>query len=85
VTEAASTAQRVPRRKLLSERFPSYTPAMLALRLGFTVAVMAVVVWLLLVGRFAEAILLVVVAVWLRRAVESGRVARLGGRLAKSS
>jgi hypothetical protein len=58
---------------------------MLALRAGFTVAVMALVVWLMLVGRFPEAILVVVVTIWLRRTVESGRFARLAGSLAKSS
>ena len=40
-------------------------------RIAFTVAVMTGVVALLLAGRFAEAGLVVFLAVWLRRSVEA--------------
>ena len=48
-----------------------------ALRILFTAVVMALVVWALLRGRPAEAVLLVVVAMALRRAAESGGLTRL--------
>jgi hypothetical protein len=54
---------------------------MLGLRIGFTAAVMAVVVWLLLTGRPLGALLIVpVVAIWARRSAESGRLMRLAKR-----
>jgi hypothetical protein len=53
---------------------------MLALRFAFTAAVMAGVVWLLLAGRPGEAILAVVVAVWVRRTAEAGRFEALRER-----
>ena len=58
---------------------------MLALRTAFTASVMALVVWLLLDGRFAEAILAVVVAVWLRSTAETGRLSRFARRNARPS
>jgi hypothetical protein len=49
----------------------------MALRLAFTAVVMVVVVWLLLTGRPLGGLLLVpLVAVWIRRAAESGRFSR---------
>jgi ethanolamine transporter EutH len=53
----------------------------LALRTAFTAAVMAGVVWLLLAGRFAEALFAVVVAVWLRRSAEAGSLRAFRERL----
>ncbi len=51
---------------------------MLGLRIGFTVAVMAVVVWLLLTGRPLGGLLIVpLVAIWVRRSAESGRFGKL--------
>lgn len=48
---------------------------MLAVRLGFTVAVMALAVWLALGGHpFGGLLLVPLAAVWIRRAVESGRL-----------
>jgi len=59
--------------------------SVLALRLVYTVAVMALVVWLLRHGNPVGGLLLVpAAAVWLRREAESGRltdsVRRLAGR-----
>jgi hypothetical protein len=56
---------------------------MLALRLAFTTAVMALVVWLLLAGRVGEELFVVVLAVWLQRTAETGRIAALAGRIAR--
>ena len=70
---------------LAAQPLPSYDRGMLALRAAFTVAVMALVVWLLLDGRFGDAALVVILAAWLRRAVESGRPTRLAGRFARPS
>lgn len=59
---------------------------MLGLRIAFTVAVMAVVVWLLLTGRPLGGLLIVpLVAIWVRRAAESGRLTRFSKRFAKPS
>ena len=59
---------------------------MLGLRIGFTVAVMAVAVWLLLTGRPLGGLLIVpLAAIWLRRAAESGRLTSFGRRFAKNS
>ena len=59
---------------------------MLALRIGFTVAVMAVVVWLLLTGKPLGALLIVpLLAIWIRRGAESGRLTGFFRRFAKSS
>ena len=45
------------------------------LRIGFTGAVMALAVWLALAGHpFGGLVLVPVAAVWIRRAVESGRL-----------
>jgi ethanolamine transporter EutH len=50
---------------------------MVLLRLGFTAAVMAGVVWLLMTGRPLGGLLfLPFVAIWLRRKAESGQVTR---------
>lgn len=51
-----------------------------AARIVFTVAVMTVVVWLLRDGLPLGAVVVVLAAVWARRAVESGRPLRLVGR-----
>jgi Flp pilus assembly protein TadB len=59
---------------------------MLALRVGFTAAVMALIVWLLLTGRPLGGLLIVpLLAIWVRRAIESGRLARFSNRFAKPS
>jgi Flp pilus assembly protein TadB len=59
---------------------------MLGLRIGFTVAVMAVAVWLLLTGRPLGGLLIVpLVAIWLRRAAESGRLTRFSQRFTTPS
>ena len=59
---------------------------MLGLRIGFTVAVMAVVVWLLLTGKPLGALLIVpLLAIWIRRAAESGRLTRFSKHFAKPS
>jgi hypothetical protein len=48
---------------------------MLALRIAFTVVVMAIVVWLLSTGNPLGGLLFVpLLAVWLRRAVETRRL-----------
>ena len=58
----------------------------LSLRVGYTAAVMAVVVWLLLTGRPLGGLLIVpLVAIWGRRAAESGRLMRFAKRIAKPS
>jgi Flp pilus assembly protein TadB len=59
---------------------------MLALRIGFTVAVLAVVVWLLSTGRPLGGLLIVpIIAVWIRRSAESGRLTRFGKGSARPS
>ncbi|MGH3005415.1 MAG: hypothetical protein ACRDOS_05840 [Gaiellaceae bacterium] len=58
---------------------------MLALRGAFAVAVMAIVVWLLLSGQPLGALVVVIAAISLRRAAESGRLARFANRAAKRS
>ena len=51
---------------------------MLLLRIGFTAAVMTGVVWLLLAGKpLGGLLLLPALAIWLRRAAESGRLTGL--------
>jgi hypothetical protein len=58
---------------------------MLALRIGFTAAVMAVVVWLLSTGRPLGGLLIVpLLAIWIRRAAESERLMRFAKRVVKS-
>jgi len=50
----------------------------LLLRLGFTVVVLAGVVWLLRSGQpLGALVILPLVAIWLRRQAESGRLARV--------
>jgi hypothetical protein len=57
----------------------------LVLRIGFTVAVMTMVVWLLATGTALGGLLIVpALAVWVRRAAETGRLARLARRFAPS-
>jgi Flp pilus assembly protein TadB len=59
---------------------------MLALRVGFTVVVMAVVVWLLITGRPLGGLLIVpLLAIWVRRAAESGRLTRFAKHFVKPS
>jgi hypothetical protein len=58
---------------------------MLLLRIGFTVVVMAVVLWLLSTGRPLGGLLIIpALAIWIRRAAESGRLTRYAKRLGKS-
>jgi hypothetical protein len=55
---------------------------MLAARAVFSVAVLALMVWLLLDGKPLGGLLLVpLAAIWLRDAAESGRLARMRRRL----
>jgi hypothetical protein len=57
-----------------------------ALRIGFTIAVMALVVWLLAAGMPLGGLVIVpLLAVWLRHAAESGRLTRLVRRLRGAS
>jgi hypothetical protein len=59
---------------------------MLLLRLVFTSAVMVVVVWLVATGRPLVGLVLVpLLALWLLRAAESGRLTRFARRLPKPS
>jgi hypothetical protein len=58
---------------------------MLALRGVFALAVMALVVWLLLSGHPLGALIVVIAAISVRRAAESGRLARWVNRLAEPS
>jgi hypothetical protein len=54
---------------------------MLALRFGFTIAVMPLVIWLLSTGRPLAGLLIVpIIAVWVRHAAESGRLLQLAKR-----
>jgi hypothetical protein len=47
----------------------------LALRIGFTLAATAVVVWLLSTGNPLGGLVIVpIIAIWIRRAAESGRL-----------
>jgi Flp pilus assembly protein TadB len=58
---------------------------MIALRIAFTVAVMAIVVWLSSTGHPIGGLLIVpFFAVWVRRAAETGRLARFARRFARS-
>jgi hypothetical protein len=57
---------------------------MLLVRLAFTAIVMVVVIWLLSTGKpFGGLVLVPLVAIWLRRAAESGRLSRVVLRLPK--
>jgi ethanolamine transporter EutH len=59
---------------------------MLGLRIAFTAAVMAVCVWLLLTGRPLGGLLIIpVLAIWVRRRAESGRLTGLSRRFGKAS
>ena len=59
---------------------------MLGLRIAFTAVVMALVVWLLLTGKPLGALLIVpVLAIWIRRAAESGRLHRFSRYFANPS
>ena len=58
----------------------------LALRFGFTIAVMAVVIWLASNGQPVGGLVIVpLAAVRLRHAAEAGRLQRFAGRFASSS
>jgi hypothetical protein len=49
----------------------------LAARIGFTVVVLALVVWLLATGKPLGGLLIIpLVAIWLRRAAERGKLGR---------
>jgi hypothetical protein len=57
-----------------------------ALRIAFTIAVMALVVWLLTAGMPLGGLVIVpLLAVWVRHAAESGRLTRLARRLRGAS
>jgi hypothetical protein len=91
VTEALSAANALPHVGLV-EALGCAKPCwldsvvMLGLRIAFTVAVMAVVVWLLLTGKPLGALLIVpLLAIWVRRAAESGRLHRFSRYFAKPS
>ena len=58
---------------------------MFALRAAYAVAVTAVAVWLLLEGLPLGAIVVVMLGIWSRRTVESGRVERFDSRFARPS
>jgi hypothetical protein len=60
---------------------------MLAFRLAaFTGAVMVLVLWLASTGRpFGGLVIVPIVAIWLRRAAESGRLTRFARRLVRLS
>jgi hypothetical protein len=48
---------------------------MLALRVGFTVAAVAIMLWLLSTGRPLGGLIIVpILAIWIRRAAESGQL-----------
>jgi len=56
---------------------------MLALRVAFTVAATAVCLWLLSTGKPLGGLVIVpALAVWIRRAAETGRLTRFARRLA---
>lgn len=58
----------------------------LGLRIAFTAVVMAVVVWLFLTGKPLGGLLIVpLIAIWVRRSAESGRLRRFANRFAKPS
>ena len=59
---------------------------MLGLRLVFTAVVLVLVAWLLLDGKpLGGLLLLPLLAIWIRRSAESGRLARFARRLARSA
>jgi hypothetical protein len=58
---------------------------MLARRAAFALGVMALVVWLLLSGQPLGALAVVLAAILLRQAAESGRLARFADRFARPS
>jgi hypothetical protein len=59
---------------------------MLGLRIAFTIAVMAIVVWLLSTGKPLGGLLIVpLIAIWLRHAAETGRLSRFASRFARPS
>jgi hypothetical protein len=51
----------------------------------FALAVMAIVVWLLLSGHPVGALVTVIAAIAIRRAAQSGRLARFANRIARPS
>lgn len=59
---------------------------MLALRIAFTAAAMALCVWLLVTGKPLGGLLIVpLLAIWIRRRAESGRLTRFSRRSAMPS
>jgi Flp pilus assembly protein TadB len=83
MTQAAATSPESPRRKPC---FANRPRSMLGVRIAFTAVVMAVVVWLLLSGKPLGGLLIVpLVAIWIRRAAESGRLTRFTQRFVKPS
>jgi hypothetical protein len=58
---------------------------MVALRALFAVMVTALAVLLLSDGQPGGAIVVVMLGIWLRRAVEAGRMSRIVGRFARTS
>jgi Flp pilus assembly protein TadB len=59
---------------------------MIGLRILYTAAVMTLVVWLLSSGRPLGGLVIVpLIAVWVRRAAESGRLTRFARRIARVS
>jgi hypothetical protein len=59
---------------------------MLAIRIGFTIAAVAAMVWLLSMGHPVGGLIIVpILAIWIRRAAEAGRFSGLTGRFAKPS
>ena len=59
---------------------------MLALRIGFTLAAVAVMVWLLSAGLPLGGLIVVpILAIWIRRAAESGRLTSFARRFARPS
>jgi hypothetical protein len=59
---------------------------MLALRIGFTVVAIGLVIWLLSTGRPLGGLIIVpLVAVWIRHTAESGQLTRFANRFARPS
>jgi hypothetical protein len=59
---------------------------MLALRIGFTIGAVAVMVWLLSTGNPVGGLIIVpILAIWIRRAAEAGRFKGFTRRFAKPS
>jgi hypothetical protein len=64
---------------------PAYTARMIILRLVYTAAVMALVLWLASSGNPLGGLVVVpILAVWLRRSAESGRLNRYAKRIVRA-